>query len=94
MSSRLSRFWFVADIEDPFGVTGIGVTAHTEEDARRIVGLALPTLASLAAWRTWNVEKLARAEVLEDVDVRLLDQAHVVPNMGLVVDRGMWWPKL
>ncbi|MCW2926654.1 MAG: hypothetical protein JWM86_622, partial [Thermoleophilia bacterium] len=31
-------------------------------------------------------------EVTEDVDVRDLDQGHVIPNMGVVVWRGVWYP--
>jgi hypothetical protein len=33
-------------------------------------------------------------EVVEDVDVRDLDQGHVVPNIGPVNFRGVWYPNL
>jgi hypothetical protein len=28
----------------------------------------------------------------EDVDIRSLDENHVVPNIGEVVGRGLWFP--
>jgi hypothetical protein len=96
VNAKLHRYWFSGDAEDPFGVAGIGVTAFTEEDARHILTMALPTFAGrqLTAWRRWNLDVLRSAKVVEDVDVRLLDQGHIIPNMGLVVDRGVWWPRL
>jgi hypothetical protein len=30
---------------------------------------------------------------IEDVDITTLDQNHVVPNMGIVVIRGIWFPR-
>jgi len=33
-------------------------------------------------------------KVVEDVDVRTLDQGHVVPNMGAVNFPGVWFPRL
>jgi len=35
----------------------------------------------------------APSDVLEDVDVRDLDQGHVVPNMGDPSTRGVWFPR-
>ncbi|MGH9896159.1 MAG: hypothetical protein ACREA0_30045 [bacterium] len=32
------------------------------------------------------------AKVIEDVDVSTLDANHVLPNMGLVTVRGIWFP--
>jgi hypothetical protein len=96
MEAKLHRYWFVGDGGDRFGVTGIGVTAFTEDDARAIVRQAI--LGSpgrqLAARPLWSVESVDKGEVIVDVDIRLLDQGHVIPNMGLVVDRGVWWPRL
>jgi hypothetical protein len=31
-------------------------------------------------------------EVIEDIDVRILDQGHVIPNMGVVTFKGIWYP--
>lgn len=61
---------------------GIGVTAFSVDDARNLIDDA-----SLA----WDYEVL---EVVENVDIRDLDQGHVVPNMGPVNFRGVWYPNL
>jgi len=31
--------------------------------------------------------------IVPDVDIRTLDQNHVVPNMGVVTSRGVWYPR-
>jgi hypothetical protein len=31
-------------------------------------------------------------KVIEDIDIRLLDQGHVIPNMGVVTFKGIWYP--
>jgi hypothetical protein len=77
----LTRYWF------KFAVTGhelgCGVTAHDHDDAVALLrdtvfaGEALP-----------KVE-----EVIEDVDIRSLDQKHVIPNMEPPIWRGVWFPK-
>jgi hypothetical protein len=33
-------------------------------------------------------------EVIEDIDISLLDQNHVIPNMGVVTFKGVWFPTL
>ena len=33
------------------------------------------------------------SRVIDDVDVRDLDQRHVVPNMGDPAVRGVWFPR-
>jgi hypothetical protein len=62
---------------------GCGVTAVDAEDARNLIsaialdGSALPDIA----------------DVVEDVDVRTLDEGHVLPNMGDPTVRGVWYPR-
>ena len=73
----LRRFWF--PLSSGFGV---GVTAASEADARQLAEVA----------RARYFPKATLGEVVADVDIRTLDQAHVMPNMGLVVDRGIWYP--
>jgi hypothetical protein len=59
------------------------VTAVDAEDARNLIsaialdGSALPDIA----------------DVVEDVDVRTLDEGHVLPNMGDPTVRGVWYPR-
>jgi hypothetical protein len=60
------------------------VTAVDRSDAELLVrtavfgGLALP----------------ADVEVIDDVDVRALDQGHLVLNMGDPTVRGVWFPRI
>ena len=80
----LHRFWF--KFQDPpqcspLGV-GCGITAHSREEAIEILA------ATVFADRAVPIIE----SVVEDVDVRALDQEHVVPNMGQVARRGVWFP--
>ena len=66
------------------GHLGIGVSAYSRAEAE--------TLARDAASHMgWAFDATG---VLEDVDVRELDQNHVVPNRGPVTFRGVWYPML
>jgi hypothetical protein len=75
----LTRFWFKADRG-----LGFGVTAQSAGDAERL-------LASAGFVRGRDFEVV---EVVENVDVRTLDQNHVLPNMGPPHTRGVWFPRL
>ena len=77
--SLLRRFWFEAEQG-----LGIGVTAYDRDDAESIVRANQLAMSFQPVFR----------ECVEDVDVRDLDQGHVIPNMGIVVDRGIWFPNL
>lgn len=81
---RLRRFWFTFRSPPRFSPLGMGcgVTAQSREEATQILtstvfaGCSVPIIDS----------------VVEDIDVRTLDQNHVVPNMGQVASRGVWFP--
>ena len=75
----LHRYWF----ELGRGL-GIGVTAHSLEEAE---ALAMRTCEA-SGW-VFDVVK-----VVADIDVRDLDQNHVVPNMGPPNFKGVWFPML
>ena len=75
---HLRRFWFPVP-----GHLGIGVTAYTRQEAEAQARDAADRLA-------WELD---RSEVVVDVDIRDLDQNHVVPNMTAAVWRGVWFPK-
>ena len=75
----LRRVWFV--LSDG---RGIGVTAASELEAR---GLAEPV-------RTAYFAETSIVDAIWDVDLSTLDQNHVVPNLGPVVLRGVWYPRL
>ena len=58
------------------------MTAYSRDDAqeilrRQVFGGPIP-----------NVTRM-----IEDVDASTLDQGHVLPNMEVVVVRGVWFPK-
>jgi hypothetical protein len=72
----LVRYWFHVK----HGL-GYGVTAYSNEDARSL--LATHWLPSADA---------EIVSVTENVDVRTLDQGHVVPSMGSPNTRGVWFP--
>jgi hypothetical protein len=74
----LRRFWFPIP-----GHLGIGVTAASRAEAEVLASNA-------AAELHWP---FVAAGVIEDVDVRDLDQGHVVPNMAPPNWRGVWFPR-
>ena len=68
----------------PHAPLGFGVTARSLNDALAIIraldyGRYLP-------------DDLAGVQVTEGVTVAELDQSHIVPNMGPITVRGMWYP--
>ena len=75
----LRRYWFKTKEH-----LGFGVTAYSLRDAEQLLDEAARGLGM-------DYEVL---EVIGDVDVRALDQNHVLPNMGLVNVRGVWFPNL
>lgn len=81
----LQRFWFRFSPDGPGGSHGLGcgVTAFSREDA----------LAILRDTVFRGKEMPAISEVIEDVDIRALDQKHVRPNMETPTWRGVWFPK-
>jgi len=79
---RLRRFWFSFEGLPPLSVLqlGCGVTAYTYDDAVRV--LKDRVLG----------QSLPACSVVEDVDIRTLDENQVRPNMGVVTLRGIWFP--
>lgn len=79
----LRRFWFEFDPSadvPPGARLGCGVTAVSRDDAERLIregfGCDLPPVR----------------RVIKDVDVTTLDEGHVLPNIGDVSVRGVWYP--
>jgi hypothetical protein len=73
----LVRYWFPAETG-----LGFGVTAHSVSDAIELL--------SSVGYKPGSDFNPSR--VVEKVSVSALDQNHVVPNMGPVVVRGVWFP--
>jgi hypothetical protein len=83
----MRRFWLEFDLtgytDYPAGIQlGCGVTAYDLTDAMRLVtekvfrGTPVPTVRNVVA----------------DIDVSTLDERHILPSMGNVVRRGIWFP--
>ena len=80
--TKLIPFWIIPP--DTPGPVGFGATGYSLDDALRIIrdlGYDLPMDVRLL-------------RITEGVTVAELDQNHVVPNMGPIVVRGMWYPLL
>jgi hypothetical protein len=78
-NAPLMRYWF----KTKKGL-GFGITAFSEEDAKVL-------LTDMATTIGKDYEVL---EIITNVDVRTLDQNHVIPNMGPPNLRGVWYPLL
>lgn len=87
MIEGLTRFWIEFDYSDqnepPVETCiGVGVTAIDRRDALQLV-----------AHRVFSDGRLPPVkEIRVDVDVSLLDQGQVLPNMGPTHVRGIWFP--
>jgi hypothetical protein len=81
--AALRRFWIrLAGDEMPVGFRmGCGVTAYTRDDAFALL---------LKVWPATRGEPVI-IDVSED-DLTTLDQRHVLPNIGDVTRRGVWFP--
>ena len=86
---RLRRFWFefeidAADWSSPVSglKRGCGVTGHGRDECLELVRAKLLGGGALPPLR----------RVIEDVDVSTLDSNHVLPNMGVAVQPGIWFP--
>ena len=82
----LHRYWFVFAPTSPpsFFVVGCGITGYNEADARNLLEKYVFSL--------WGVAEIQN--VIKDVDIRTLDQNHVIPNMGPPSNRGVWYPRM
>ena len=82
MGDGLTAYWIVSPL--PHAPLGFGVTARSLDDALAIIraldyGRFLP-------------DDVGSLRVTVNVRVADLDQGHIVPNMGPIVYRGMWYP--
>jgi hypothetical protein len=78
--SPLTPFWIVPPSKH--GPLGFGVTAFSFADALRIIEEAGYELS----------DDRATLRVMAGIRTVDLDQFHVVPNMGPIVVRGLWYP--
>ncbi len=87
MVLKLKRFWieFVYSAEHPLPMgmqRGCGVSAFHDEDAMHLLKTIVFSSASLP-----EIKKIT-----ENIVFSTLDKGHVLPNMGDVTVRGVWFP--
>ena len=76
---KLVRFWYKST-----RYFGVGITAYSREEADQI-------LAEVVERHGLDVEIY---DVVTNIDIRNLDQNHVIPNMNPPNYRGVWFPML
>lgn len=89
-NNHLKHYWFGFDLKnysnDSFiaSMLGYGVTAYSTEDAKDLLmkeifnNMELPTLISLK----------------ENIKVSDIEANHVAPNIGLFIEKGVWFPNM
>ncbi|RYE41078.1 MAG: hypothetical protein EOP48_24190 [Sphingobacteriales bacterium] len=84
----LKRYWIITCPENRLGPKNLGLTALSGVQAKAFAKQELSRLG----WQQISDEDIDSAEVVENIDIRDLDQNHVIPNMGVVNRQGMWFP--
>ena len=81
---KLHRYWIQFDassnITDSELSLGCGITAYSKEDAMIILKENVADVPNII-----NIE--------EDVNINSLDEGHVIRRMGIVSNRGVWFPR-
>lgn len=88
----LKRYWFVIYPNQRYGPFNAGVTAFSVQDARELLLKNFTKIHYLEPLQ--HMEEIGKVEVIENIDVQLLNQESVIPNMGPVIFRGVWFPRL
>lgn len=85
MNKLLIAYWFEFE---GWGIGSYaGVTAYSLDDAKNL--LKKQFFEGLLKIETPQINK-----VVENVQFKDLDQNHIVPNMGPITERGVWYPNL
>lgn len=80
VNKLLTAYWF--ELESHF--KQIGVTAHSIEDAKKLIKeKAFP-----------NEELPPIIRITENIQFKDLDQNHIVPNIEPISERCVWYPNL
>ena len=85
----LRRYWITFDKKGDFphygGVFGfgVGVTAYNLSDAKQLMVQNI--------FKERGLPEIAA--IIENVSYDQLDEDHVQPHMGIMVCRGIWWPR-
>lgn len=83
--TQLKRYWFQFESPGSPGALnlGCGVTAYDYDDAISVLRTSI--------FR--NREMPTITDYKENVDISTLDPKHILPNIGSVLVRGVWWPQ-
>jgi hypothetical protein len=76
----LTKYWLDFAASTSHGL-GVGVTAYSIEDAEGLVSKALFAYGPVPVFRHRIITSLGE-----------LEQNHVLPNIGLISFRGVWFP--
>lgn len=80
------RYWFEFNESEDVYLLGLqlgcGVTAFNKEDAMKIIGELI--------FKHKKIPTIKKC--IENVDIRELDQGHIMPNMWAPNYRGIWYP--
>lgn len=89
MNKYLHRYWIEFDPKTNNRLAlGCGVTAYNLDDALQLIEEQLYPLY----FKDETVPPIK--SIIEDVDVSTLDHNHVHLNMGIPVNRGIWFPRM
>ncbi len=86
----LIRYWFIVFPQNKYGARNIGVTASTSTEAMQLI---LNTFNKIG-WTNISEMEITNAEIVENINIELLDAKHVLPNLGIVNFKGVWFPCL
>ena len=82
MNNLLTAYWIECE---GWGLASqFGVTAYSSVDAKFFLKKLLFNKTDMTAIKN----------VIENIQFKDLDQNHVVPNMGPITERGVWYPNL
>jgi hypothetical protein len=90
MANSLKRYWFEFDFGDDelsrYGYLpisrGCGITAYDYDDALHIMRYFL----------IQDKEMLRLGRVIENIDISTIEDMNIIPNLGVPVWRGVWYP--
>jgi len=88
----LTRFWIEFDFGGSYELypsyvglkRGCGVTAYNFDDAK--------TLLETQLFKDDPFPNIKN--VCENIDVSTLDAGHILPNIGMPANRGIWYPSI
>jgi hypothetical protein len=80
----MRRFWFEFEGTRPFSPLGLGcgITARDKDDAMNIL-----------REKMFEDGELPIRRFVQDVSIDELDANHVIPNIGNIFLRGIWFPQ-